>query len=111
VPCRLDPVTYDHKEYAIHADDKHPDLTPEQRLLRDIFSNEHDEPADDDQPVTVADLLDLYLSDDYPRSVARDVLNRTSDDVYHSVNRIKAAIVTVARLSPEERAEFDRRTT
>ena len=108
MPCRSDPFTYDHKEHAIGDNDNDNDRDDHPITEHNLDT---DESSDDDQPVTVADLLDLYLADDYPSSVTRDVLNRTSDDVYHAVHRIKAAVVTVARLSPEERTEFDRRTT
>lgn len=58
--------------------------------------------------LTVADLLDYYDTDDFSAS---DLIARSSDDDRESANRIRAALIALAILSPEERTEFDRRTT
>ena len=96
-------VTHHHREHAINDHDF--DTSD-----RDV---DLDEPAD----VTVSDLLDAH----YGRTdVAywNDLYSRAQSHVIHSFDQLREAIKVRdeayrlrARLSPEERAEFDRRTT
>lgn len=112
----VDPFTHQHRRHTIA--DYDPDCCDSHDCDRHCH---RDEPADDDRPVTVADLLDAYLSRDYydgasPRH--HDQYRRAHDDVTESYWRIRNALevnrnaqLRLAALSPSERAEFDRRTT
>lgn len=112
-------VPYDHKEHTIPDDDIFNGGTnsahfAEQRL-DDLRSYRV---ADDDRPVTVADLLDLAAAAHSPDWSEWDGVDAAficaDDDVQDSFTRIQLALegdIPADRLSPEERAEFDRRTT
>jgi hypothetical protein len=102
------PFAHNHRRHAIthygHTDD---------------FRVESIQPApDDDRPVTVADLLDWVTVNRRADSDWYDVYDRASSEVAASYHRIRFAVgdhahlqESLAALSPEERAEFDRRTT
>ena len=103
------PVTHHHREHAIAIYDRR---NPADHF-DDLYEYEPPEPAD----VTVSDLLDAH----YGRTdVAywNDLYSRAQSHVIHSFDQLREAIKVRdeayrlrARLSPEERAEFDRRTT
>jgi hypothetical protein len=107
------PFTHNHRRHAID---------PADYRVRD----RHDNPNHvDDEPVTVADLLDLrdaafraYRDGHYWNAVALDeALDRADHDTKRSYGRLTVALDEVhkqrhslSRLSPEERAEFEART-
>lgn len=105
------PVTHQHREHAISDnddaifDDDKPVKFDQQHLdhVRSIRVIEHG------QPVTVSDLLDAYNTNQDDRLL--DLARRAPKGTLDSFNRVYAAVVAHRRLSPEERAEFDRRTT
>ena len=103
-----------HRRHPISNDDHAADLD-----TFDGHAHDTDEPAD----VTVSDLLDLRdviidgaanrWSDDAAQphwAALWDAKQRADDDVRDSYFRIAAALDAYGPLSPEERAEFDRRT-
>lgn len=110
MPCRLDPFTYDHKEHAIHDAD----------CLDHGPSTLYGADGKAVQPFTLAYLLAFSDAaeadgDDSPKwDTLSDVYSRADDATQLSFARILFAIegeLDPALLSPEERAEFDRRTT
>lgn len=114
------PFTHHHRRHPIaHHDDCSRDCDLDHVTADDIRTFD-DGPADDDQAVTVADLLDAYdalRQRDKPGDLGDRVFaweavrNQADDDTVQSYQRVRDAIFAHGDLSPEERAEFDRRTT
>jgi hypothetical protein len=106
----VDPFTHNHRRHAIAIiDNKH----------RDDCAEFHDHETDcpvkhDDRPVTVADLLDaLYdgYNDNDRAGEYFDLRRRATASAVLSHRLIDKALTAHRILTPEERAEFDRRTT
>jgi hypothetical protein len=98
------PFTYHHRSSVIDTDDHAADLD-----TFDGHAHDTDDPAN--QHVTLADLLDARESDG---SFPVDLYRAASHEVRAGFTLVIGALIGVfspARLSPEERAEFDRRTT
>lgn len=97
----VDPFTHNHRRHPIANND----------CYIDANGVEHDASCrHDDQPVTVADLLDAYEDGAVPREDFRALLARADDDTRWSYDQIDTLLNAYAGLSPSERAEFDRRT-
>ena len=114
-PLRPGPFTHNHGRHPIAYNDhvKHP--------VDCADYHDHEQ-----QPVTVADLLDAIdaarsVTDNgyrYDYAAFESLLNAATDDVKRSFYAVKGRLNewhhqrhALAALSPEERAEYDRRTT
>ena len=114
MPCCVDPHTHNHRRHPISNadqladhDSEHPDHVHDDVCNRDF----------DKQPVTFAELLDAWIDDsDFAHwkllhQHAPFELSNGTQNVAALIGLHHDLAYDLARLSPSERAEFDRRTT